>query len=109
MCIDWETGTCHWSRESQAYAPTHILLHYLRVGWRPSKRVTVEVILFGGNRQTQVYHFVLTRNSESLEMPVTAGPLVPRLIRDYDLTLREITSQLTTIHPREKSRERVMK
>jgi hypothetical protein len=113
MCINGETEIGHWSRESQSHAPAHVLLQYLRGGWKPSKGVTVEVILLGGNRQTQVYHFVLTQNNESIEMPVLTTPIVPRLIRKYDLTIWEIPSQQTAIHPqdvrRKKSKERVTK
>jgi hypothetical protein len=91
--IDRECGDYqHWSPTSQPYAPAHVLLQYLRYGWKIDKTVFIKSFCCLGSRSVDVYYFRLTRDSESVWMPVPANPVVPRLVQESGLALVRLSA-----------------
>lgn len=82
----------HWSPASQAYAPADILLRYLRTGWKLENMAAVESFYYAGYRRVDVYHFMLKREQETVEMPVLMNPVVTRLIEEHKLTVIRVNS-----------------
>jgi len=76
----------YWSCDSASYAPADVLDWYLSTGWRPDDPVAVETFYYGSGRHSAVYHFVLRRQDESVEMPVVANPAVFRVVAAHRLT-----------------------
>jgi hypothetical protein len=77
----------HWCPKSQVFAPAHVLLHYIGVGWKPSTSIEVVRFYFRGYRHVDIYHFTLNRNEEHVEMPVLANPVVLNIVEEYKLTI----------------------
>lgn len=79
----------HWSRESQPIATADILLNRLQNGWALQGIVQHITYSYGAGRSIQVYHFLLERNGELLEIPVRANPIVQRVINDHHLQITD--------------------
>ncbi len=87
--MSWDDGVYrHWSPTSQTYASADILLQYLSVGWALDNCVVVEAFGCSGARSVKVYSFRLMHEEKDLWMPVIENPVVLRLIRERELTLR---------------------
>lgn len=72
----------HWSPESQVYAPGDALAHLISDGWQVYGKVIVQTYACLSRSCTQVYHFVLVRNDEHLDLRVVANPAVRRLVQE---------------------------
>ncbi len=79
------SGNRHWSRQSQPIAPVEILVERIRDGWELDTLVKCQTYEYGPGRSVNVYHFTLTNNEETLQLPVHANPIVRRLIRERQL------------------------
>ncbi|HVO42734.1 MAG TPA: hypothetical protein VMT34_08930 [Aggregatilineales bacterium] len=88
----------HWSPQSQTYASTDILIQYLAAGWKVENPAIVETYLCAGVRRSDIYHFNLKREDESLEMPVLASPMINRLIEKYGLTVLRVNTDRADEH-----------
>ena len=75
----------HWSPSSQAYAPADVLLRYLAEGWTVSPIVGLEEHWHAGVRRVDVYHFELSKDNQSLVLPVQSNPVVRRLLNERQL------------------------
>lgn len=86
---NWQVeGTLqHWCPKSQVFAPAHVLLHYIRIGWELGNSVGVVRFYFGGCRYVDIYHFTLYHNEEHVEMPILANPVVLNIVEEYKLTI----------------------
>ncbi len=78
----------HWSCESETYAPASVLIGYLGADWIPDNPVTAESFYYGSCRHSEVYHFVLRRRNQSIELPVVANPIVFRVVAKYRLDIQ---------------------
>jgi len=72
----------HWSPDSQVYAPGDVLAHLISDGWQVYGNVFVQTYCCVSRRRTQVYHFILVRNDEHLDLHVVANPAVRRLVQE---------------------------
>ena len=71
----------HWCPKSEEYAAGNHLLTALRSGWRLAKpEIKAEQVWKNGSRLLTVYHFALTRNHQTMRMPVLSNPYVERYI-----------------------------
>jgi hypothetical protein len=77
----------HWSASSQAYAPADVLMRYLADNWTISPIVGLEEHWHAGSRRVDVYHFELTKDTQSLVIPVQSNPVVRRLIQERQLRI----------------------
>lgn len=77
----------HWHPQSQKYAGGDQLATLLYFGWQLKSVVFVQRFGQPGGRQVSVYHFELTRDRESVSMPVVGNPFVRRLIVEQGLRL----------------------
>jgi hypothetical protein len=80
----------HWAPDSQAYAPADVLQQYLRSGWELDTLAAVETFYMAGYRRSDIYYFTLKRNTEYIEMPVLANPVVFRIIQEHKLNVLRI-------------------
>lgn len=80
----------HWSPDSQAYAPCDVLAQLISAGWQVYGKVIVQTYACLSRRCTQVYHFVLVRNGEHLELQVVANPAVRRLVQEQQLPVESV-------------------
>jgi hypothetical protein len=89
MFIEMELRTTdtrrHWSASSQAYAPADVLMRYLADNWTISPVVGLEEHWHAGSRRVDVYHFELTKEEESVVLPVQSNPVVRRLLQERQL------------------------
>ncbi len=84
---DWKNFPYrHWSPDSERYASAEVLLGYLRNGWEVENRVLVMPVYYSASRQSEMYFFELSRNGETIHMPVLGNPAVWRLMVEYELT-----------------------
>ena len=98
--IDRECGDYrHWSPTSQPYAPAHVLLQYLRYGWKADNTVFIKSFCCLGSRSVAVYYFLLTWDAEQVWMPVLANPVVRRLIQESGLTLVRLSADIGADYP----------
>lgn len=81
-------GQYHWSRESQPYAPAHVLQSLLCDGWIPEPIIVLTQYALFSWRFANVYTFVLQRNESYVEIAVLENPVVDRLIKEHDLTVQ---------------------
>jgi hypothetical protein len=75
----------HWSPSSQAYAPADVLVRYMAEDWTVSPIVGLEEHWHAGSRRVDVYHFELTKDNQSLVLPVQSNPIVRRLLHERQL------------------------
>ena len=83
----------YWSPASQSHAAGDQLLRYLKAGWTPDSTVRIETRWFGEARHTLIYHLILRRGGQQLEMPVLASPLIRRMMRDRRLGLIPVETE----------------
>ncbi|NDJ85310.1 MAG: hypothetical protein GYB66_05455 [Chloroflexi bacterium] len=77
----------HWSRQSQPIAPAEILVDRLQNGWILGKVVKCQRYEYGPGRSVNIYHFTLTSNGETTQIPVHSNPVVRRLIHENNLQI----------------------
>ncbi len=98
--IDRECGDYrHWSPTSQPYAPAHVLIQYLRYGWKADSTVFIKSFRCLGSRSVAVYYFLLTRDAEQVWMPVLANPAVRRLMQESGLILVRLSAVSMANYP----------
>lgn len=88
--MDYMDVTQHWHPQSQKYAGGDHLLTALYNDWQMDETIFREEHWFAGMRHVVVYHFDLSRDDETMVMPVISTPLVTRIIRDSDIHVRSI-------------------
>lgn len=71
----------YWSDTSQRYAGGDHLLTALQRGWVMGDVVYEQRVWHGGSRLVIIYHIDLTRESETMIMPVVTTPFIRRMIR----------------------------
>ncbi|NWG17650.1 MAG: hypothetical protein HXY41_13570 [Chloroflexi bacterium] len=81
----------HWHPRSERYAGGDQLATALYLGWRAKSVVLLEKRWLGGARQINIYHFELTRGSDSMAMPVIGNPYVNRLIAQQGLRVTNLS------------------
>ena|SRR5579864_2489295 len=92
----------YWSADSERYAPASALLYFLDIGWRILD-VEVSTVFYSSGRNSTLYHFLLTRGGETLQMPVLSSPAIARLLerKAWIVTERLASSpQMATFTPR---------
>jgi hypothetical protein len=72
----------HWCPNSETYATGETLLNYLGSGWAIVD-VYTDVHTRFGFREINVYHFHLSRDGQTLIMPIVANPTVARIAEHY--------------------------
>ena len=70
----------HWHAESERYTGGDALNTALDEGWSFNDVVGFQEIHHMGARGTVIYHFELTRDEETVTMPVIGNPYVDRLV-----------------------------
>lgn len=75
----------HWCPRSQRFTGGDAFLTYLDEGWEVGPEVFYEEFGQTGGRRVIVYYFELTRNGETLRMPVISNPFVERVIHALNL------------------------
>lgn len=70
----------HWHAQSEMFAGGDSLTTALFLGWTMSENVSLEEHWYAGTRRVAVYYFELTRDNETVTMPVIGNPFVDRLI-----------------------------
>jgi hypothetical protein len=78
--VQYMSVTQYWSPTSEKYAGGDALVTALHHGWKISPTIQLEKKWFAGNRQVLVYHFELTRDEETMIMPVINNPYVDKLV-----------------------------
>lgn len=79
----------HWCSKSEPYADAEALLTLLHKGYRITGHVVSQEVPFSGNRHSEVFYFCLQhRNAHIIYVPVLRNPIVMRLIRRFDLKVR---------------------
>lgn len=81
----------HWSPQSEDYAGGDALATALYLGWKTKDMVLVERRWQGGSRRINIYHFELTRGSETMAMPILCNPYVERLVLEQGLRLAHLS------------------
>ena len=77
----------HWNARSEAFAGGDHLLTAIRLGWEIAEpTIYAEQHWLSGTRPVTVYHFVLSRATKTMIMPVVSNPFVERLITSTLLT-----------------------
>jgi hypothetical protein len=80
----------HWHAESEKWAGADCLLTKLDDGWTVDPTVYYQEFWHAGSRLVTIYYFQLTRDGETLEMPVITNPYARRLLRRLTQHLRPI-------------------
>jgi hypothetical protein len=75
----------HWHAGSEDYSGCDAFLAMLDQGWQITDAVLCEKFYFASNRQTQVYHFLMTRNQEKVAISVVSSPLLLNIISRFNL------------------------
>lgn len=86
----------HWCPLSEKYTGVDSLLDALLLGWVIDKHVQYQEV-WHSTRPSVVYYFNLIRGQESVTMPVISNPLIPSIIRKYDLCV-ETASSTFVVH-----------
>jgi len=79
--------TQHWSASSEPYAGGDQLVTLMFDGWELDRTVYLEEKWIGGLRHVKVYHMTLTRNGETVHIPVLYNPYVMRLVNTTECTV----------------------
>ncbi|MFW5773015.1 MAG: hypothetical protein ACOCZH_06780 [Phototrophicaceae bacterium] len=85
--VEYMDVTKHWNPDSEAFAGGDALVTRLSQGWQMKKEVQIEQRILAGNRQIMIYHIELTRDGQTMKMPVLRNPYVNALMRRGDYTL----------------------
>jgi hypothetical protein len=70
----------HWHAESEKYAGGDSLATHMYLGWKLGEVVELEERWSSGTRRVAVYHFELTRDAQTITMPVIGNPYVDQVI-----------------------------
>jgi hypothetical protein len=70
----------HWHGESEKYAGGDSLATFVYLGWQLGKVVQLEERWYAGTRRVAVYYFELTRDDETITMPVIGNPYVDQVV-----------------------------
>ena len=98
--IDRECGDYqHWSPTSQPYAPAHVLLQYLRYGWKIDRTIFIKSFRCLSCRSVNVYYFLLIRGAERVWMPVLENPVIWRLVQESGSTLVRLSADSVVNYP----------
>ena len=81
----------YWAPETECFAPASALLYFLDNGWEVLN-VEVDPVFYSSGRYSTLYHFLLARGEECLDMPVMSNPAVCRLIERKEWVIAERTS-----------------
>lgn len=77
----------HWHPESEPYTGGDALFTALENGWHLHQEVEYEEYWLAGVRSVLVYRFKLSREGETMVMPVIRNPYVNRVVREMPATL----------------------
>lgn len=77
----------HWHPGSEKYTGGDALFTALENGWQLNREVKFEEYWHAGVRSVLVYHFELSRDGETMVMPVIRNPYVNRIVREMPATL----------------------
>lgn len=86
----------HWQMDSEQYTGGDALYTAIQNGWDVSNEVGVEERWKTGSRGTPIYYFELTRNDETVTMPVIGNPYVRRVIRAIQAELVPLEARSDT-------------
>ena len=78
----------HWHGSSERWAGADCLLTAIDNGWKPSNNVYYQEFWLAGSRLVTIYHFELSRNGETIEMPVITNPYARRLLKVMPVNLQ---------------------
>ena len=70
----------HWHAQSEKYAGGDSLATQIYLGWTLGEIVQLEERWYAGTRRVAVYYFELTRDEETITMPVIGNPYVDQVI-----------------------------
>jgi hypothetical protein len=70
----------HWHAESEKYAGGDSLATHMYLGWTVGEVVELEERWSSGTRRVAVYYFDLTRDGQTVTMPVIGNPYVDQVI-----------------------------
>lgn len=84
----------HWHADSEQYTGGDALYTAIKDGWGVSSVVGFEERWRTGSRGTPIYYFELTRNGETVTMPVIGNPYVRRVIRAIRAKLVPLETKL---------------
>lgn len=88
--FDYPAVTRHWSPHSGQLAGGDSLVTLFNQGWQLSDEICHEEIWLSGSRPVSVYHMTLTRDHETLKVPVFANPFVRSLLRRSEIAARSV-------------------
>ena len=77
----------HWSDRSERYAGCDALLTALHNQWEAEGTCYEERYYHAGTRLVTIYHFILHKGDETLQMPVIANPVLRRILREWPFTV----------------------
>lgn len=81
----------YWSSLSEDYASGDVLSGFLSERWQVvDNKVLVETVVFGQDRRTHVYHFVLQKGNCRVRLAVTENPFVNKVVTTMNLTAQHI-------------------
>ncbi len=83
----------HWHADSERYTGGDALYTAIQDGWQVSPEVGFEERWRVGARGTPIYYFQLTRNGETVTMPVIGNPYVRRVIRAIQAELVPVETE----------------
>lgn len=86
----------HWHAASERYAGGDALFTALDTGWEAQTVVAVEECQHTGGRSTCIFHFTLTREENTMVMPVTCNPYVERLLTTMQFKLEPVAQSHQT-------------
>jgi hypothetical protein len=80
----------HWHPLSEKWAGADCLLTAIDNGWKVDPTVYCQEFWHAGSRLVTIYYFELTRDGETMEMPVITNPYARRLLRLLTTNLRPL-------------------
>lgn len=80
----------HWSPISEKYAGGDALITLFNAGWHLSETVFFEEFWHAGSRPVTIYHLVMVRGDESMNVPVISNPYVDRMMDVLPVQVRPL-------------------
>ena len=80
----------HWHAASEQWAGADCLLTAMDNGWTVDDSVYFQEFWHAGSRLVTIYYFELSRDGETMEMPVITNPYARRLLRLLTTNLRPL-------------------
>jgi len=80
------------------YAGGDALLTAMSKGWTVKSPVYEEEFWLAGLRLVVVLHFEMTRNGQTMKMPVISNPFVRRLVLFENIKVEPITERVLQAH-----------